>query len=117
MEPSQQGHDTVEPERAGRADLGYVQSFRAGEAVPEWLLVLEPKSPSANRGTFCFAADADLYQKHGRYWLLPTNPLTMQFLFAMIGTQDCQLTAGGLQISWPTQIMTASLPADEAKQG
>ncbi|WP_448115704.1 hypothetical protein [Mesorhizobium amorphae] len=57
--------------------------------MPEWLLFLEPQSRKANRGTFCFATDADLYKKQGGYWLLPANPLTMEFMFAMIGTQDC----------------------------
>ena len=101
-------HDNVDEAQGALADLRHVQSFRAGQAVPEWLLYLEPKSPTANRGTFCFAADADLYEKQGQYWLLPANPLTVQFLFAMIGTQDCQLTAGSRQVSWPGQIMTAT---------
>nr|WP_145994376.1 hypothetical protein [Mesorhizobium loti] len=107
MEPLEPSHGKVERERRGLVDLRHVQSFRAGQAVPEWLLFLEPKSPSANRGTFCFAADADLYEKQGRYWLLPADPLTMQFLFAMIGTQNCTLIAGSQQTSWPAQIMTA----------
>lgn len=107
MEPSEPSRDKVESEQHSLADLRHVQSFRSGQTVPEWLLFLEPKSPQANRGTFCFAADADLYERQGRYWLLPTDPLTMQFMFAMIGTQDCTLIAGSQQISWPGQIMTA----------
>lgn len=91
-------------------DLRLVQSFRAGQPVPEWLVCLEPQSPLARRGTFCFGADADLYEKHNKYWLLPSDPLGMQFMFAMIGTQDCTLTAGDLQLSWPVQVVTSRPP-------
>jgi hypothetical protein len=107
MAPSEPSRDQVECEQHELVDLRHVQSFRSGQPVPEWLLFLEPQSRQANRGTFCFAADADLYEKRGRYWLLPTNPLTMEFMFAMIGTQDCTLIAGSQQMSWPAQIMTA----------
>lgn len=108
MKPLLPSRDKVEQE--GLVDLKHVQSFRAGQPVPEWLLVLEPKSPSANRGTFCFAADADLYEKGGRYWLLPSDALAMKFMFALIGTQDCTLTAASHHVSWPVQIMTGQPP-------
>ncbi len=107
MESSKPGRDKVEREQHDIVDLRHVQSFRSGQPVPEWLLFLAPQSRQANRGTFCFAADADLYEKQGRYWLLPADPLTMDFMFAMIGTQDCTLAAGSQQVSWPAQIMTA----------
>lgn len=108
MKPAQPDRGKVEQEEP--ADLKHLQSFRAGQSVPEWLLVLEPKNPSANRGTFCFAVDADLYEKGGRYWLLPSDPLAMKFMFALIGTQDCTLTAASHHVSWPTQIMTGHPP-------
>lgn len=106
MKRAQPNDRNVETGQGALVNLVHVQSFRAGQPVPEWLVFLEPQSPSAHRGMFCFAVDADLYEKDDKYWLLPTDPLVMQAMFALIGTQDCSLNAGGLQVSWPAQIVT-----------
>lgn len=97
----------IEQQNNTENDLAFVQSFREGQAVPEWLLAMEPTSAVAIRGSLTFATDVRLFEDRGGYWLLPTDPTKMVHMIRLSGGRDCKLMAGSQRLSYPAQIVTA----------
>lgn len=45
--------------------------FKAGDAIPDWLLVREPQRRGAPRGNFCFGVDAQVLDAGDAYVVVP----------------------------------------------
>ncbi len=68
-------------------------TFRAGEAVPGWLLDQEPTRPDTQAAAFTFEVDCEVIETAARYIVAPLQPSPNGVLRLSRG--------GGLRISAP----------------
>lgn len=50
-----------------------ITAFKMGDAIPEWLLALNPGVPGAVKGAFRFGTDVDVIEAESYYLIFPTS--------------------------------------------
>lgn len=82
-----------------------------GSDVPEWLLVVEPRSAQSRKGAFRFAADVMLYETPDHYLLEPVELLDRPLL-DLSQCIDCRLSAASKQVRMTVALTTFMLASE-----
>lgn len=48
----------------------YIESFREGDAVPDWLIAAEPREPGATPPKVTFDQDVHVVETSAGYWIM-----------------------------------------------
>lgn len=87
------------------AKLVTVRQFAMGEAIPEWLLTLEPRSKTSRREHFRFAVDVDMIETTEVFVVVPRVFGNYGTMIDMMGTSDCDMFAPGKPVRFASTLM------------
>ena len=79
-----------------------ITQFAMGEAVPEWLITVEPMHPGSHKQNFRFAVDVDVIETPDVFVVVPRMFGNFLAIIDMSGTHGCHMFAPGK----PTRIAT-----------
>ena len=79
-----------------------VSSHNKGDAVPEWLLVLEPSREDSNPGEFLFAVACHIIETSAGYFIVPDEECT--HVLAIKDARHIDISAAGKDVFVPSSF-------------